>query len=112
MDCHPNHCDPFTAKINAASQIKDKTKLIICDAAYGMYKGGPLGSPQWKHNSILASTDPVALDYTGMQIINDRRKQNNLDPVTAMAVHVKTAQTLGLGTCNPANIQIKESILA
>jgi len=111
MDCHPNHCDPFTAKINAASQIKDKTRLIICDAAYGIYKGGPLGSPQWKHNSILASTDPVALDYTGMQIINAKRKQNDLDLVTDMAVHVKSAQTLGLGTCNPGNIQVKESIL-
>jgi len=111
-DCHSNYCDPFVAKINAASQIKNKTKLIICDAAFGVYEGGPLGAPQWKHNSILASIDPVALDYTGMQIINAQRKQHDLDMVTEMAIHVRTAQSLGLGTCNPNNILVKESVLS
>ncbi|MCP4022370.1 MAG: DUF362 domain-containing protein, partial [Desulfobacteraceae bacterium] len=97
-DCHPNNCDPYTAKINTASVIKDKTKLIICDAAYGVYEGGPRGAPQWKHKSILAAIDPVALDYTGMNIINAKRKENSEDPVTARAVHIKTADALGLGT--------------
>ncbi len=94
------------------STIKDKTKLIICDAAYGVYKGGPLGAPQWKENAIIASTDPVALDYTGMQIINKKRKENDLDPVTEKAIHVKTAQSMGLGTDNPEKIVLIESALA
>ena len=111
-DLHANYCDPFVGKINAAPQIKEKTKLIICDAAFGIYKGGPLGAPQWKHNSILASTDPVALDYTGMQIINAQRKKHNLDMVTQKAIHVKTAQTLGLGTSDPDKILLKESVLS
>ncbi|MCP4665778.1 MAG: DUF362 domain-containing protein [Deltaproteobacteria bacterium] len=110
-DCHDNFCDPFAAKLNAASHIKDKTKLIICDAAYGVYEGGPRGAPQWKPKAILASTDPVALDYTGMQIINAQRKKNDLEPITDMAVHIKTAQDLGLGTCDPKQIQLKESAL-
>ncbi len=112
MDCHSNYCDPFAANINAASQIKDKTKLIICDAAYGIYKGGPLGAPQWKQKSILAASDPVALDFTGMKIINAQRKQHNLEPVTAKAIYLKTAQAMGLGTCNPNDINVKESVLS
>ena len=107
-DCHPNHCDPFIARLNATPQIKDKTKLILCDAAFGVYEGGPRGAPQWQPKSILAATDPVALDYIGMQMINREREKNDLNPVTAMAVHLKTAQALNLGTCNPKNITLKK----
>ncbi|MCP4577459.1 MAG: DUF362 domain-containing protein [Deltaproteobacteria bacterium] len=111
-DCHPNDCDPFIAKLNATPQIRDKTKLVVCDAAFGVYEGGPRGAPQWQPKSILAATDPVALDYTGMLMINGQRKKNDLDPVTAMAVHLKTAEALGLGTCNPKKIAYEESVLS
>ena len=107
-DCHSNLCEPYISKINAASQVKNKTKLIICDAAFGIYKGGPLGAPQWKNNSILASTDPVALDYTCMQIINAQRKKYGEDLISEKAVHVKNAQKLGLGTADPDKILLKE----
>jgi len=110
---HKNYCDPFIAKINAASPVRDKTRLIICDAAYVIYIGGPGGLPQAQCSSILAATDPVAIDYTGMQVINKYREQNNKTPVTeAMAVHVKTAQKMGHGTCNPDNIQVKKIIIS
>lgn len=111
-DCHPNYCDPFIAKLNATPQIRDKTKLVVCDAAFGVYEGGPRGAPQWQPKSVLAATDPVALDYTGMLMINGQRKKNDLDPVTHMAVHLKTAESLGLGTCNPKKIAYKESVLS
>ncbi len=111
-DCHPNYCDPFIARLNTAPQIRDKTKLVICDAVFGVYEGGPRGAPQWQPKSILAATDPVALDYIGMQMINSQREKNDLDPVTTMAVHLKTAQKLGLGTCNPKKIALKESVLS
>jgi uncharacterized protein (DUF362 family) len=103
-DCHTNSCDPFAAKINATAAIRDKTKLILLDAAYGVYEGGPRGAPQWQHKSILASTDPVALDAMGMEIINAKRKENNEDPVTGMASHIQTAASLGLGKSDPKMI--------
>lgn len=111
-DCHSNYCDPFVSKICADPQIKDKTKLIICDAVFGVYKGGPLGAPQWKNNSILASTDPVSLDYTGMQIINAQRKKNDLDNVDEKAIHVQTSHDMGLGFADPNKILFKESVLS
>ena len=111
-ECHDNSCDPYITKINSVPHIKNKTKLIICDAAFGVYDGGAMGTPQWKHKSILAATDPVALDYTGMKIINAQRKLNNLYPITDMAIHLTTSQKSDLGTCNPNNIQLKEAILA
>ncbi len=111
-DCHPNYCDPYIAKLNNVSQIRDKTKLVICDAAFCVYEGGPRGAPQWQPKSILAATDPVALDYTGMQMINGERQKNDYEPVTGMAVHLKTAQALGLGTCSPNRIALREAVLS
>jgi uncharacterized protein (DUF362 family) len=111
-DCHSNYCDPFVAKMNQTPQIREKTKLIICDAVFGIYKGGPLGAPQWQERAILASTDPVALDYTGLQIINEKRRQNGKDPVTKKAIHIKTAMAHGLGTCDPEQINLEEVSLA
>jgi hypothetical protein len=40
------------------------------------------------------------------------RRDNNLAPVTDMAIHVKTAQSLGLGTCNPNQIDTVSSVIA
>ncbi len=111
-DLHDNYCDPFISKINAVPQKKEKTKLIICDAALGVYDGGPLGAPQWKHNSILASTDPVALDYIGLQIINAQRKKNNYKNISKEAVHVKSSHNLGLGTSDPNKILLNEFVLS
>ncbi len=108
-DCHSGFCDPFIARINAHPQIRKKTKLVICDAALGVSRGGPRGAPDFQPNRILASFDPVAIDYTGMQMINERRKQNNDDPVTSMAVHIETANALGLGTGIPEKIELKEA---
>lgn len=110
-DCHGNYCDPYTAKINAAPQIRDKTKLVVCDAAYGVYKGGPLAAPQWMQKSVLAAVDPVALDTVGMQIINNQRKQNGLESITGMAVHLNTAEAFGLGNSDLKNIELKETAL-
>ncbi len=111
-DCHAGFCEPFIGKINASPQVKNKTKLIICDAAFGIYEGGPLGAPQWKNNSILASEDPVALDYTCMQILNAQRKKHNEDLILEKAVHVKNAQKLGLGTADHGKILLKKFALS
>jgi uncharacterized protein (DUF362 family) len=111
-DCHGNRCDPFVANIYACDQIRQKTRLIVCDAAYGVYDGGPRGAPQWQPKSIMAATDPVALDFTGMEIIDTMRRQNDLAPVNDLAVHLKTAQSLGLGTCNPKRIEGVTHVIA
>lgn len=110
-DCHGDFCDPYIAKINAAPQIREKTKLFLMDAAMGVSEGGPRGAPDFMPQKVLASFDPVALDYTGMTLINARRRDKGEDPVTGMAVHIRTAQSEGLGTCNPENIILKEARL-
>ena len=103
---HDNYCDPYIAKLNAHPVIKDKTKLVVLDALACTYKGGPGGYPQALTKSVAVSTDPVALDTTGLLMIEDIRIKKGLSSIMNMSKHVATAAKLGLGTNNPKNIQI------
>ncbi|MBM4080059.1 MAG: DUF362 domain-containing protein, partial [Planctomycetes bacterium] len=68
---HDRNCDPYVADICAHPVIKDKLRLVVCDAIRAQYNGGPAYAPQWawKHNGLLFSRDPVAIDRIGAQII-------------------------------------------
>jgi len=77
---HDNGCDPFIADLNALPQIRDKQRLVICDALRVQYNGGPSYHPQWAENfgGIIMSDDPVALDFVGYQIIDKIRSRHKL----------------------------------
>jgi uncharacterized protein (DUF362 family) len=105
---HGNNCDPFIAKLNAAPDIKNKTRLILLDAILGIYRGGPGGSPQFAPNILAASFDTVAIDKFGMNIINQERRRNGLDETTGMAKHIRTAAMMGLGTDDESKIKIEK----
>lgn len=77
---HPNGGNPYIADINASAPFRDKTRLIIFDALEGIFNGGPAYSPGgiWSHGSIMAGTDPVALDLKAMRIIEAKRKEKGL----------------------------------
>jgi uncharacterized Fe-S center protein len=72
-----------------------------------MYQGGPQGAPQWINRQLLVSTDPVALDATGLSIINQRRQGHNMRLVSEEARHISTAAQLGLGTDDPQKMDVE-----
>lgn len=78
---HENVGDPFVADVNMLYDIRQKTRLTICDAMLAQYEGGPpfMSEWAWNMNSILISSDQVALDQTIWDIIEEKRKQNGLD---------------------------------
>lgn len=51
------------ALIHGLPEIKNKTRLIVGDALFGVYQGGPAGSPQFTYNGLIVGTDPVAIDH-------------------------------------------------
>jgi len=104
--CHGSGCDPYIANLNNAAQISEKTKLILCDALYGIYRNGPHGSPQWISRQILASTDPVALDYTGMTLIDEQRREKDMTPASKRTKYLHTAEALRLGNNDPKYIDM------
>jgi uncharacterized protein (DUF362 family) len=77
---HPNGCNPYIADLNMLPEIRTRMRLTICDATTAMYDGGPGYKPEhsWHYNGLLVSQDPVALDYTGWQIIERKRAEKGL----------------------------------
>jgi uncharacterized protein (DUF362 family) len=77
---HLNVGDPYIPDVYALPSIRNKIRFTICDAIQAQYEGGPSHMPQWawSYNGLFLGTDPVALDYTGWQIIEEQRKKNNI----------------------------------
>lgn len=72
---YDNQCDPGAAGIYALPTIKNKTKLVICDALSPLYNGGPFEDPRyhWDYNGIIVGFDPVAVDIVGLKILQEYR---------------------------------------
>ena len=108
---HGNNCNPFIAELNTHPYIKDKVRLIVCDALLVQYNGGPGYKPQWTWNfsGIIVGRDPVALDRICHNIIEEKRKEMKL-PSLKLAnrepTYISTAATLGLGTDDPSKIKL------
>ncbi len=108
---HDGNCNPYVADLNSHTYIKDKLRLIICDALKAQYHGGPAFKPQWAWNfhGILLGTDPVAVDRVGAQIIERKRKEVNMPSLKEAGrepKYIKTAASLGLGVDDPSLIDI------
>jgi uncharacterized protein (DUF362 family) len=112
---HPNGCNPYIADLNMLPEIRSRMRLTICDATTAMYEGGPAFKPEfsWKHNALLVSQDPVALDYTGWQIVERKRAEEKLKTLEAeerAPRYIATAADAqhGLGTNDPRRITTVE----
>ena len=112
---HPNGCNPYIADLNMLPEIRTRMRLTICDATTAQYEGGPAYKPEysWRHNALIVSQDPVALDYTGWQIIERKRAEKGLKTLGAegRAPHyIATAADAGhqLGTNDPSRITVAE----
>ena len=112
---HPNCCDPYVADLNMLPEIRSRMKLTICDATTAMYEGGPGFKPEhsWKANCLLVSQDPVALDFTGWQMIERKRAEMGLKSLEAeqrAPRYIATAadQEHRLGHCDPSRIAVIE----
>jgi uncharacterized protein (DUF362 family) len=108
---HDNNCDPYIADLNTHSYIKDKLRLIVCDALTMQYQGGPAYKPQWSltYSTLLLSRDPVAIDSVATKMIEDERRQRGLTTLKGASrepIHIATAARKGLGTDDLNNINL------
>lgn len=87
---HANGCSPFIADIVAAKPIRSKLRLCLVDALRVAYDGGPEPLATTLHDSgtLLAAFDPVALDTTGLAILNDIRRKYGYKPIARSAADV------------------------
>jgi uncharacterized protein (DUF362 family) len=109
---HSDVGDPYVADVNMLPPIRQKVRLTICDAITAQYEGGPSYMPQWgwSYNGLIVSRDPVALDYTGWQIIERKRAEKGHKPLKATGREPKYIATAAdpahrLGTNDLARIE-------
>ncbi len=107
---HGSRCDPAIAELNAQPTIRDKTRLIVSTAL----KVSPCDWNQPEpENALLFSFDPVALDTVARDILVRHRQAQGLDAGNLIqgAPQLQTAQSLQLGTADPALIELLEVTL-
>ncbi len=107
---HENHCDPFVADLCAHPLIRDRLRLVICDALNGQYDGGPTRRPdrQWREDALMLSRDPVALDAEAWRLLDEQRVQAGLKTIAEDGREPRwlaTAVRYGLGHADPERIE-------
>jgi hypothetical protein len=116
-----NACGVFIPTVVSLPVIREKAVLHICDAVKASYHGGPGGRAQyiWEHKTMYFATDPVALDKTGLKVIDGKRKQVGMLPIAlskpddashflnCQVEHIEIAGNLGLGIFDDEKIQVK-----
>lgn len=111
---HMGNCNPYVADLNMAPQIREKNKLIICDAITILYEGGPTDCKpkyMWRCNSLIVGTDPVAVDQIGLMLLEEKRASDGLAPLAAVGRSVKYIDTAAdpdhcLGVKDPEKIRV------
>ena len=93
--------------------VKGKTRLNVLVMLTPQFHGvGPHSfNPKyvWKYNGLLVGLDPVAVDSTGLRIIEAKRREffGEDRPLSPPAKHILLADTRHhLGTANPENIEL------
>ncbi len=102
--------DPGIPEINAIPVIRNKQKLVICNALQAIYKGGVSWKPAnaWPYGGIILGTDPVAVDRVCLKIINEKRLQSNKGIIDNRARHIQLSEQLGIGVANLDKIDLLE----
>jgi uncharacterized protein (DUF362 family) len=106
---HDNNCSPFVADLSTHPFIKDRLRLVVGDALLVQPHGGPAYKSRWavEYNSVLMSTDPVAIDSIGLDIIDRLRKTERLESLKDTGRYPKylpTAEKYRLGNFDLSNI--------
>ena len=109
---HGDSCADLAAIWNKPV-VKGKTRLNVLVMLTPQFHGvGPHSfSPKyvWKYNGLLVGFDPVAVDSTGLRIIEAKRREffGEDRPLSPPAKHILLADTRHhLGTADPRNIEL------
>jgi hypothetical protein len=115
-----NACGVFIPTVVSLPIIREKVVLHVVDAVKSAYHGGPSARPQymWEPKTLLFGTDPVALDKTGLKMIDAKRQSVGMPSIAlskpdkdshflnAQVEHIEIAGILGLGEFSDEKIHV------
>jgi uncharacterized protein (DUF362 family) len=110
---HTHHASPQIALLYAQDIVKTRVRLNITDGFKLMADGGPLyRQPQYvfPHESVYVTTDPVAMDAIGADMVEKARAEHRLPSLTAAGrppAYIQAAADLGLGIADRSQIQLR-----
>ena len=98
------------AELYADERLGPKCVLHIMDALLAQYAGGPAFNPNYSfpHQTIYASTDPVALDAVALRKIDGWRVQAKLPPIGKRGAWLHDAAEMGLGRAAESSIILRQ----
>lgn len=108
---HLDACtDPGIPEINAIPLIREKQRLVICNALQAVYRGGISWKPAnaWPNGGIILGTDPVAVDRVCLKILNEKRLASGKNTIDKRARHIRLSAQLGIGVENLDEIDLVE----
>lgn len=113
-ECHAGKGDPFVADVAALKPIRERERLVICDALTMVFEGGPMNRPDWRFvkDTLLFATDPVAHDVLAWKMIEEVRALKGLKPLAKVGrqpTYLQTAasETHKLGIYDEAAIDVE-----
>lgn len=109
---HRHLCSPQIAELYAHEAIRSRARLHIMDGFKAVYHGGPRDSPEHRValECVMASTDPVAIDRVGADIVDQLRTQNRMTTLERRGLpprFIEAAEALGLGIGDRARIDTR-----
>ena len=95
-DSHMSRCHgdaDFCSQVCARPSIRNKTILGVCDGLRGTYKRGT----PWYFGGIVVSRDQVAAECVALEMINEKRKIENLPALSVPRYVTNAGAKYGLG---------------
>ncbi len=104
---HIDYCTKAIPEILSHPSIKDKMVLHIGEAAKISTKS-VVGAQMAYDNRLFFSADPVALDRIGLDVLEGKRREQNMEPIRDISTHIAACAKIGLGTDDLNQIDLRE----
>lgn len=114
---HAHGASPQIADLYAHPIVQSRVRLHITDAFKILYDKGPLDvDPRMRvpHGSVYVSTDPVALDAVGHQVIDRERVERGGRTLAAWGrspTYIERAADRGLGILDSAHLRLTKVVI-
>jgi uncharacterized protein (DUF362 family) len=111
---HLHLASPQIAELYSHEAIRTRVRLNVMDGFKVMYDGGPLDrnpNARVPYEALLMSTDPVAMDRIGTEIVDEHRTRNHLQTLEHAGRpprYIEHGQALGLGISDRARIDLRD----